>query len=121
MRIVTYGMGKDRVLELVRSCGASTISVDSVSDFQAANDIKSGKANFAIGVCQSGAGGALAMPMALLGPKFCAQLSTPSRQPSREEILEAVKQGKQVFGLALSHLDFAIPILMDEFATSSES
>ena len=121
MRIVIYGMGKDRVLDLVASCNAITVSVDSVSDFQAANEIRAGKADFAIGVCQSGAGGALAMPLALLGQKYCAQLSTPSRQPTREEILDAVREGKQIFGLALNHLDFAIPILIAEFVSPSQS
>ena len=112
MRIVTYGMGRDQVLDLVRSAAPAGSTVDALSDYQAANDVRSGKADAAIGVCQSGAGGALAIPMALLGSSACAQLSTPSRQPTEAEILAAAASGKKVFGLALGHVDAAIPTLV---------
>jgi hypothetical protein len=110
MRVLTYGMGGERVSVVVRQY-LPAATVESSSDYQAAMDIKSGKADAAIGVCQSGAGGALAVPRALLGPTLCAQLSTPSRQPTKDEIGEAVAQGKKVFGLAMAHLEASIPHL----------
>jgi hypothetical protein len=112
MRIVTYGMGREHVLDLVRSVAPPGSDVDALSDYEAANAIRTGEADAAIGVCQSGAGGALAMPMALLGPASCAQLSTPSRQPTNDEIVAAASAGKKVFGLALSHVDAAVPTLV---------
>jgi hypothetical protein len=112
MRFVTYGMGREQVVDMVRSAAPAGTTVDALSDYQAANDIRTGKADAAIGVCQSGAGGALAIPMALLGSPVCAQLSTPSRKPTAEEIAAAVTSGKKVFGLALGHIDEAIPTLV---------
>jgi hypothetical protein len=117
MRIVTYGMGREQVLELVRSVAPAGSTVDAVSDYQAANDIRTGQADAAIGVCQSGAGGALAIPTALLGSANCAQLSTPSRQPTEDEIVAAATSGKKVFGLALGHVEAAIPTLVRALTT----
>ncbi|MFH5823526.1 DUF2620 family protein [Georgenia sp. AZ-5] len=120
MRFVTYGMGRERVVGLIRSVAPPGSVVEALSDFQAANDVRAGQADVAIGVCQSGAGGALAIPMALLGAGSCAQLSTPSKQPTGEEIREAVASGKKVFGLALSHVDTAIPTLVQALSASPD-
>jgi hypothetical protein len=117
MRIVIYGMGREQVLELVRSVAPAGSTVDPLSDYQAANEIRTGQADAAIGVCQSGAGGALAIPMALLGSASCAQLSTPSRQPTDDEIVAAARSGKKVFGLALGHVDAAVPTLVRALTT----
>jgi hypothetical protein len=116
MRFITYGMGREQVLALVRSVAPVGSTVEALSDYQAANEIRTGKADAAIGVCQSGAGGALAIPMALLGATSCAQLSTPSRQPTEDEIVSAAASGKKVFGLALGHVDSAIPVLVRALA-----
>jgi hypothetical protein len=116
LRIVNYGMGRDRVVKLVRASGRDGMTVEAVSDYQAATRLKAGQADVAIGVCQSGAGGALAIPRALLGAECCAQLSTPSRKPTEEEIRAAVAEGKTVFGFALAHVDSAVPILVDALA-----
>jgi hypothetical protein len=109
-------MGGERVAALVRQSVEPDATVQAVSDYQAATEIKSGKADAAVGVCQSGAGGALAVPRALLGADLVAQLSTPSRQPTEQEIVEAVAQGKKVFGLAMAHLDAAVPHLLRALA-----
>lgn len=119
MRLVTYGMGRERVVGLMRAAAPAGASVDAISDYQAAMDVKAGKADAAIGVCQSGAGGALAIPRALLGVDLCAQLSTPSRQPTDEEIRSAVAAGKKVFGLALGHVDGAVPTLVQALGAAA--
>jgi hypothetical protein len=121
MRFITYGMGRERVVDLVRSSAPPGSTVDALSDYQAANDVRTGKADVAIGVCQSGAGGALAIPMALLGAGACAQLSTPTRQPTRDEIVAAATSGKKVFGLALAHVEAAIPILVQALTAPAQS
>jgi hypothetical protein len=120
MRIVTYGMGRERVVGLLRAA-APGAEVSPTSDYQAAMDVKGGGADVAIGVCQSGAGGALAIPRALLGVDACAQLSTPSRQPTEEDIRGAVATGKKVFGLALGHVDAAVPALVQALHEHSQS
>jgi hypothetical protein len=116
MRIVTYGMGREQVTGLLRSAASPGSTVESCSDYQAAMDVKSGAVDAAIGVCQSGAGGALAIAKALLGAERCAQLSTPSRPPTSEEIEQAVAAGCQVFGIALHHVEATIPPLVAALA-----
>ena len=112
VRFIVYGMGREKVTNLVRGAAPPGTIVDALSDYQAATDIKSGKADVAIGVCQSGSGGALAIPRALLGADACASLSTPSRRPTSEDIRSAVLQNKKVFGFALAHVDAAVPELV---------
>ena len=115
MRVLVYGMARNRVAELVRLHGAPGTEVRAVSDYEAAMNIRAGKADLGIGVCQSGAGGALAVSRALLGSDACLQVSSPSRPPDKEEIRRAARQGKKAFGIALSHVETAVPLIMDAF------
>lgn len=112
MKIVTYGMGREEVIAAVQSHAPTGSEVNAVSDYQAATDVKTGAADFAIGVCQSGSGGALAVPRALLGQDLCIALSSPSQLPSEDDIRAAVAAGKRCFGIAIGHIATVIPTLL---------
>ncbi|HYM49558.1 MAG TPA: DUF2620 family protein [Candidatus Limnocylindrales bacterium] len=112
MRVLVYGMARTRVAELVRAHGGPDTTVRAVSDYEAAMNLRAGRVDLGIGVCQSGAGGALAVARALLGTHLCLQVSSPSRPPQEEEIRRAVKEGRKAFGIALSHIEIAVPLIM---------
>lgn len=113
MKILVYGIGRERVIDALRKRDSGT-TIEATSDYESALAVKQTSDVFAIGVCLSGAGGALAIPRALLGADLVAQLSTPTRVPSEREILEAVGRGSRVFGLAVAHVDAAVPVLLTE-------
>lgn len=111
MVIVVYGMEKDRVAAKLRAGLSPEDEVQTCSDYDAAMRLRAGKADFGVGVCQSGAGQALAIPRALIGAERCVQLSSPSAPPDETAMKAAIEQGKRVFGFAVGHVDAAIPRL----------
>lgn len=74
--------------------------------------LRAGRVDLGIGVCQSGAGGALAVSRAVLGGDLCFQVSSPSRPPQAEEIRRAIEDGRKAFGVALSHIEVAVPLII---------
>lgn len=112
MRVVVYGMARARLVELVRAHSGEETNVRAMSDYEASMDLLAGKADIGIGVCQSGAGGALAVARAVLGSELCLQVASPSRPPKRDDINAGVDAGKKAFGIALSHVDAAVPMIM---------
>ena len=69
------GMGKERIAQLVQETGAGLVEAKAKTDFEAATAVKSGKADYYIGACQSGAGGALGVANAILGSAEVVRLS----------------------------------------------
>ena len=67
VRFVVCGMGKEHIARLVRETAGGAADARVMSDFEAAASIKGGSADYYIGACQSGAGGALAVAIAMLG------------------------------------------------------
>jgi hypothetical protein len=119
MRVVVYGMARGRLVELVREHGDAETTVRAISDYEAAMDLLAGTADLGIGVCQSGAGGALAVARAVLGTERCLQVSSPSRPPDDGEIVTAVRAGKVAFGIALSHVSVAVPKIITAFRSEA--
>ncbi|WP_245737383.1 DUF2620 family protein [Xenorhabdus japonica] len=62
--------------------------------------IKNGEADYYLGACNTGGGGALAIAIALIGLDQCATISMPGKILSDEEIITHVKAGKKAFGHA---------------------
>lgn len=112
MRVLVYGMARARVVELVHAGVGPNATVKGVSDYEAAMKLRAGQVDLGIGVCQSGAGGALAVARALLGNDLCLQVSSPSRPPQAEEIRGAIQEGRKAFGIALSHIEVAVPLIL---------
>ena len=113
IRIVVAGVGKEQILKLVQAHAPDRVQAVVKSDMEAALAIKSGKAEYYIGACFSGAGGALAVATGLLGSAQVARLSGTGAAPRREDVQQAVHNGKRAFGLATTHIDIVVPILLD--------
>lgn len=105
---------KDEVSKLVKQFGEEKYEVEIKSDLDAAMAVKSGKADYYIGACNTGGGGALAMALALLGKENCVTVSMPGKIMSEEEIRKNVQDGKKAFGFTAQHKETVVPIIMDE-------
>lgn len=114
-KIVVGGqIDKEEVKALVLQYGLPEDSVEVKSDLDAAMAIKSGTADYYIGACNTGGGGALAMALALLGRDNCVTVSMPGKIMSEEEIRENVRNGKKAFGFTAQHKNDVVPIIMEE-------
>lgn len=114
-KIVVGGqIDKEEVKALVLQYGLPEDSVEVKSDLDAAMAIKSGTADYYIGACNTGGGGALAMALALLGRDNCVTVSMPGKIMLEEEIRENVRSGKKAFGFTAQHKNDVVPIIMEE-------
>lgn len=115
VRIVVGGqVEKQNIANMVKEIGGEKVEVQVKSDLQAANDVKLGKADYYLGACHTGGGGALSMAMALLTRDKCATVSMPGKPPKEENIIKVVSEGKVAFGFTGDHLDKAVPIIVRE-------
>lgn len=113
MKIVVGGqVNKKEIAEKLQEMYGEQVEVAIMDDIQAANAIKSGQADYYLGACHTGGGGALGMAMALLGSSKCATISMPGKPPREESINKAVEEGKVAFGFTADHTDKAIRLLM---------
>ena len=115
VRIVVGGqIDKDRVATIAREVLQDKGSVTVMDDIQASMAIKDGQADYYLGACNTGGGGALAMAIALLGMSSCATVSMPGKIKSDEEIEKEVEAGKKAFGFTPQHADKVIPVIINK-------
>ena len=105
---------KDNIVNLVKKIGGDTVEVQVKSDLHAANDIKTGKADYYLGACHTGGGGALSMAIALLTRTKCVTVSMPGKPPKEEDIVKAVAEGKVAFGFTGDHYERAVDLIVRE-------
>ncbi|WP_347548626.1 DUF2620 domain-containing protein [Pseudalkalibacillus hwajinpoensis] len=113
MKIVIGGqVDKKEVEALVKEHGPEGIETSIKSDVEAAMAIKTGQADYYVGACHTGGGGALAMAIAIVGKASCETVSMPGRKPNEEKIQLAVQEGKKAFGFTADHKEAAVPMIM---------
>lgn len=112
-RIVVGGqIDKQRVADIIKNVAGDKVIIDIKSDIEAAMAIKLGTADFYLGACNTGGGGALAMAIALLGMGQCATVSMPGNIKSEEEIKKETEAGKKAFGFTAQHAEQVIPLIL---------
>ncbi|WP_086350244.1 DUF2620 domain-containing protein [Candidatus Enterococcus clewellii] len=120
-KIVVGGqIDKAEVQALVEKYADGNFTSEVKSDLDAAMAIKSGQADFYLGACNTGGGGALAMALALLGRENCETVSMPGKVMDEEDIRQSVRNGKKAFGFTAQHKEIVVPILMDELGKLGE-
>ncbi|TLQ40160.1 DUF2620 domain-containing protein [Ruoffia tabacinasalis] len=115
MKIVVGGqIDKKELANMVESIGGDKVEVEIKSDLEAAMAVKNGVADYYLGACNTGGGGALGMAIALLGRDNTSTLSMPGSLKSETDIRHEVSSGKKAFGFTAQHMDKVVPIIMDE-------
>lgn len=115
LRIVVGGqINKVEVAKLIEEIGKDQVEVIIKSDIEAALAVKTNQADYYLGACRTGGGGALAMAIALLGYSLCSTVSMPGKIKSNEEIVREVRNGKKAFGFTPEHAEIVIPVIINE-------
>jgi hypothetical protein len=121
IRIAVCGMGRDRIAILARQAGGDAVETLPLTDFEAANAVKTGTADFYIGACQSGAGGALAVANAILGSASVIRLAgSGGSAPDAEQVRAALQDGRKAFGVVHTQLDVAVPVIVTELIKGAQ-
>lgn len=109
MKIVVGGqLGKEEIKSCLETLGISELEVIIKDDMSAAMDIKSGKADYYLGACLTGGGGALAMAIAVLGYGKCKALTTIDSEP----IKQALASGVRAFGFTPQMTNQIVPLIV---------
>jgi Protein of unknown function DUF2620 len=109
IRVGVIGAGREDVLGALR--GSAGIDPVPTSDIDAAGMVLEGELSYVIGVCESGGGAALAIPIAVLGATSCTNLSKLGRPIAEEALPGLLAQGYRAFGVARDHVNDVVPAL----------
>ncbi|BET95173.1 DUF2620 domain-containing protein [Xenorhabdus taiwanensis] len=115
MRFVIGGqIEKQAIAEGIRQlAGNKDITITIMNDIDAAMAIKNGEADYYLGACNTGGGGALAMAIALIGLNQCVTIGMPGKILSNDEIIAHVKAGKKAFGFTGQDIDIVLPVIIN--------
>jgi hypothetical protein len=109
IRVAATGLGRQDVADALRQLGG--IEVTAMSDVEAASALSTQSMDYAVGVCESGGGAALAMCIAILGADRCTNLSKMGRPADAEQLPGLLDDGVRVFGVARDHIAVVVPVL----------
>jgi hypothetical protein len=109
---VVAGMGKERIAQLVKDAGGGQAEAVTKTDLEAAMAVKAGTADYYVGACQSGAGGALGVANAILGSDRVVRLSGVGTTADPDDVRAAVASGKRAFGISINQIDAVVPVLV---------
>lgn len=114
MRFVIGGqIEKEKLANMVKQCaGDKATSIEIMNDIEAALAIKNGQADYYLGACNTGGGGALAMAIAIISAEQCATLGMPGKILSDDEIIAHIKSGKHAFGFTGQDIEVIVPTII---------
>lgn len=112
IRVVTAGVDAKGMAKSAQEAGGGRVEAVALGDMQGARLVKKGQADFYLGTCWSGGGGALAAATALLGAPLVGIAGTPGMAVSEEKVKEMVSAGKLAFGFPYEQSRSAIPIII---------
>ena len=112
-RIVIGGqIDKQKVADITAKIAGDRATIEIKSDIEAAMALRNGDADYYLGACNTGGGGALAMAIALLGMANCATVSMPGHIKTEAEIKAEVDAGKKAYGFTAQHAEEVIPVIL---------
>jgi hypothetical protein len=112
LRVVTAGVDAPIMAKIAEEAGAGRIEVAAVGDMQGARLVKKGQADYYLGTCWSGGGGALAAATAILGAEKVAIVGTPGMSVSEDKVVQSLGEQRTAFGFPYEQSKQAIPIIV---------
>lgn len=112
--IAITGLQREQVQMEIEKAAPGVFQSYILSDMDAAMKVKSGELDYYIGACNTGAGAALAMAIAIIGYNESCTIAKPSFQAKEDEIKKFISEGKVAFGLSIEHVEHAIPMLIKQ-------
>jgi hypothetical protein len=113
LRIVAAGIASREIFRVLQRYDTALVEARVMSDIEAAKAVKRGEADYYLGACYSGQGGALAAAIAVLGYAVTAMVGVPGRGTDRVRITDAVERGVKAFGMTHDQIAEAVPIVVD--------
>lgn len=114
IRIVAAGVDAPAMAKIAQDAGGGRVEAAALGDMQGARLVKKGQADYYIGTCWSGGGGALAAATAILGAKHVGIVGTPGMVVTEERVRTMVGEGRIAFGFAYEQTATAIPLIVKE-------
>jgi hypothetical protein len=114
IRIVLAGVDAKSMAKIAQDSGGSRVQAVATGDMQGARLVKKGQADYYLGTCWSGGGGALAAATAILGTPLVGIAGTPGMAVTRERVAELITEGRKAFGFAYEQSQAAIPMIIKE-------
>ncbi|PKF51249.1 DUF2620 domain-containing protein [Enterovibrio nigricans] len=115
-KIGIAGLQREQIKRHIEATACGKFECHMMNDIDAAMKVKTGELDYYIGCCNTGAGAALSMAIAIIGyPKSCT-IAKPSIQAKSDEIARFLDEGKVAFGLSVEHIEHAIPMLTKHLA-----
>jgi hypothetical protein len=112
IRIVAAGVDAATMARLAGEAGGGLVEAVAMGDMQGAKLVKNGAADYYLGTCWSGGGGALAAATALLGPARVGIAGTPGMAVNEAKVDEMVAEGRVAFGFPYEQSSSAIPVIV---------
>jgi hypothetical protein len=113
MRWRVAGMHASEAGRLLQTTLGAGGEVKVTSDLEGVQEVMGGEADLFMGICATGAGGALAMAQVFLGPDRCLHVDGNT---TGAQIAQALVSGVVCFGLPADQLRFLIPVLVETVA-----
>jgi len=110
-KIGIAGLQREQIKQQIESTAPDTFDMHILNDMDAALKVKAGELDYYIGCCNTGAGAALSMAIAIIGYDKSCTIAKPAIQAKQNEIDQFISQGKVAFGLSVEHVEHAIPML----------
>jgi hypothetical protein len=114
IRVIAAGVDAATMARLAQDSGGGRVEAAALGDMQGARMVKKGQADYYLGTCWSGGGGALAAATALLGGNRVGIVGTPGMVVTEERVRTMVGEGRIAFGFAYEQTQAAIPIIIRE-------
>lgn len=115
------GMNTQEIKDLVEQYSNGKIEAKITSDIDGVQEVAKGQADYYLGACATGGGGAISMAIAILGYGNCFTASMPGRPPKEADVIKAVQSGKKAFGFTCDHVQLAVPLIIRSILDFSES
>ncbi len=114
IRVVAAGVDAPTMARIAQDAGGGRVEAAALGDMQGARLVKKGQADYYIGTCWSGGGGALAAATAILGAKQVGIVGTPGMVVTEDRVRTMVGEGRIAFGFAYEQTTTAIPLIIME-------
>lgn len=111
---------KKQIAELIDKHGEGKIKSEIMTDMGGAMAVKNNKADYYIGACNTGGGGAVALAIGLLGAGMCEIVSRAGRPASYDDICALLGKGKKAFGMTQEHVGIIVPNIVKAILAKNE-
>ncbi|WP_064607864.1 DUF2620 domain-containing protein [Photobacterium sp. J15] len=115
-KIGIAGLQREKIKDQIEKTLPGHFECHILNDMDAAMKVKTGELDYYIGCCNTGAGAALSIAIAIIGFAQSCTIAKPAIQAKPDEVKRFIEEGKVAFGLSVEHVEHAIPMLITTLA-----